>query len=128
MNKIKSIFMGRYGIDQLNLALIIFTLILSITTLLIDSEDLAILCWIPLITYVYRACSKQHIVRYKENAFFMKLINPVLKPIYIKCGRIKDKEHKYCHCPSCNQTIRINRQKGKVKLYCPICKSEFIKK
>lgn len=128
MNRIKSIFIGRYGVDQLNIALLILTIILLIITLVIDSDDLAIVCWFPLVTYVYRTCSKQHIARYKENAFFMKMINPILKPMYISFARKKDKEHKYYHCPSCNQTIRVEKQKGHVKLYCPICKAEFIKK
>jgi hypothetical protein len=127
MNKIKSILIGRYGIDQLNITLLIIALILSIITAFTNNEELAVICWIPLILYAYRAFSKQHILRYKENVFFMKLIKPILKPIYVKSARRKDKEHKYYNCPSCRQTIRVEKHMKKVSISCPICKSEFIK-
>ncbi|PXV96023.1 hypothetical protein C8E03_101656 [Lachnotalea glycerini] len=127
MNKIKSILTGRYGVDQLNIVLLVIALIIIIAAFFTDREDYIILCSLFLGTYLYRACSKQHIVRYKENAFFMKLLKPIIKPVYIKFGRIKDKEHQYCHCPFCNQTISVKRQKGKVTIACPICKAEFKK-
>ncbi|MFA9375186.1 MAG: hypothetical protein ACERKZ_00385 [Lachnotalea sp.] len=127
MNKIKIILRGRYGIDQLNLTLLIMALILCIITAFTNNNKLLVVCWIPLSIYAYRALSKQHILRYKENIFYMKLLNPFLNPIYLILGRMKDKEHKYCNCPSCNQVIRVEKQKGKSRIFCPICKSEFIK-
>lgn len=127
MSKIKSIFIGRYGVDQLNITLLLITLILSIITAFTNNKELAVICWVPLILYAYRALSKQHIIRYKENVLFMKILNPIMKPIYIKYGRMKDKEHKYCNCPSCKQTIRVEKQKGKVTVFCPMCKSQFVK-
>jgi len=127
MSKIKSMFIGRYGTDQLNITLLIIALILSIITAFTSYKDLAFLCWIPLILYVYRAFSKQHILRYKENAKFLKMIHPITKLVYIKSARLKDKRHKYYNCPSCAQTIRVEKQKGKVSISCPMCKTHFIK-
>lgn len=127
MNKIKSALIGRHGIDQLNIALLTVTLILAVAALLVDSDDLSLLCWITFLLCIYRMFSKHSIMRYKENAWFMKRINPILKLVYIRTARIKDKEHKYCQCPNCNQTIRVEKQKEKITVSCPMCKSEFIK-
>jgi predicted membrane protein len=127
MSKIKSIFIGRYGTDQLNMTLLVIALILSVITAFTSYKELTIICWIPLLFYVYRSFSKKHILRYKENALFMKIVNPIIKPFYIKTARLKDKNHLYCNCPSCSQTIRVEKQKGKVSISCPMCKSQFIK-
>lgn len=127
MSKIKSMLIGRYGNDQLNMTLLVVALILSVITAFTSYKELIIICWFPLILYVYRAFSKQHILRYKENALFMKIVNPIIKPFYIKTARLKDKKHIYCQCPSCTQTIRVEKQKAKVSISCPMCKSQFIK-
>jgi hypothetical protein len=127
MNKIKNTMIGRYGMDQLNIALLIITLIVAVATLVIDDNDLSLICWIPFLLCVYRMASKQHIARYKENVWFMKLINPIMKPIYIRSVRGKDKQHKYCQCPTCKQTIRVEKRKDKMQISCPMCKSEFLK-
>lgn len=127
MNKMKSTFISRHGIDQLNIALLIITLIMAATTLIIESNDMRLLCWFPFMYCIYRLLSKQHIARYKENVRFMKFLSPILKPMYVKIARVKDKQHKYCQCPSCKQTIRIIKAREKTTFSCPMCKSEFIK-
>ncbi len=127
MNKMKSAFIGRHGIDQLNIALLLITLIMAATTLIIESNDMGLLCWFPFLYCIYRMLSKQHIARYKENVRFMKFLSPILKPMYVRAARVKDKQHKYCQCPSCKQTIRIVKTKEKSTFSCPMCKSEFIK-
>lgn len=127
MNKIKHMLIGRYGMDHLNIALLIIVLILSLITAFSENKEMIFICWIPFLLYAYRSFSKQHILRYKENAIFLKLLNPIRKPLYIKFGRMKDKKHKYLSCPSCNQTIRVEKQKGKINISCPICKTEFMK-
>lgn len=127
MNKIKSVIHKRHGMDQLNIALLTLTLILCISTFFVDSKDLKLLCWFPFLYCIFRMASRRSIIRYKENVWFLKLVNPMWRPIYVKYGRKKDKQHKYCQCPTCNQTIRIERQVERPKIICPICKSEVIK-
>lgn len=127
MNRMKSAFIGRHGIDQLNIALLVITLIMAATTLIIESNDMGLLCWFPFLYCLYRMFSKQHIARYKENVRFIKCLSPILKPLYVKVARVKDKQHKYCQCPSCKQTIRIIKSREKITISCPMCKSEFIK-
>ena len=74
---------------------------------------------------IYRMLSKKRIARYKENIRFMRLINPILKRIYINERKMKDKQHKYCQCPSCKQLIWVDKGKEINKVSCPMCKSEF---
>jgi DNA-directed RNA polymerase subunit RPC12/RpoP len=127
MNKIKGVFIGRYGTDQLNMALLLASLLLATITALANSVELIIICFVPLFFYLYRAFSRQHILRYNENVAYMKLLRPIIRPLYIKTGRIKDKHHKYYRCPNCEQTISVEKQKGKAMISCPTCKTQFMK-
>lgn len=127
MKQRKHLLFGRYGMDQLNIALLSITFLLEIIALMCKNDDLKLICCLIFMITIYRMVSKKHIQRYKENVWFIKRVSPIIKVIYIKKARTKDKEHKYCHCPSCHQTIRIEKQREKITVSCPICKSEFIK-
>lgn len=128
MNIIKKFMLKGYGVDCLNITMLIAALLLSLTAAFTGSEFLMGICWIPLIIYCFRAFSREHIQRYKENTAFVRLLEPIVNPIYIKLGRIKDKEHKYYNCPSCGQTVSVSKQKERSSISCPVCKAEFIKK
>ena len=39
-----------------------------------------------------------------------------------------EKIYKYYRCPKCNTELRVPRGKGKIKIKCPKCQEEFIKR
>jgi hypothetical protein len=85
--------------------------------------------YIPLLIGYFRVLSKNISKRYQENVRFMKLWNPTKNWILKKVNRLRDmRTHRYYKCPKCSQTLRVPKGKGKIRIFCPICKSEFRKK
>lgn len=40
----------------------------------------------------------------------------------------KDPDHKVLRCPGCGEKLRVPKGKGKIKIKCPHCNTEFVKK
>lgn len=129
MNWFKKFMIGRYGPDQLSIALIFLSLLLSIVLFFFPSAVLSYIIYLPFILFVIRALSKNIVRRREENNKFLKLWNPVVSWFNKKQYRLKDsKTHRYYRCPSCKQSVRVPKGKGKILITCPKCKLEFIKK
>lgn len=129
MNWLRKMMIGRYGIDQLSTALIILSLALSIFSRFKNHQIITIL-YIGMAVYAYyRVLSKNTSKRFQENQKFLKYWNPI-KAKFTSIGRqIKGlKNYKYFKCTNCKQKIRVPRGKGKIKVRCPKCKTEMIKK
>lgn len=120
---------GRYGADQLSLALIIANLLISILSRIFNSKILSIFSFIISIFILYRILSRNVSKRYEENMKFLNKWNPIKNRIRKKVRRIKDlKYYKYYKCSGCKQKLRVPRGKGKISITCPKCKTITIKK
>lgn len=112
---------GRNGVDELSWALVIVGLILSIigafVGIAIVATILTLVSYICLILAIWRMFSKNVDQRHAENQKLISLWK-----------RIKDRQHRYFSCPSCKQTVRVPKGKGKVNIRCPKCGEQFIKK
>lgn len=129
MNWIKKFMTGRYGNDQLSIALLAFSIIFSIFSGIFDSSLLNILSMISLIIIFYRIFSKDIGKRYQENNKFLKHWYPMKNKARKKMQKIKSrKDYRYYQCPSCKQEFRVPRGKGKITVTCPKCKMTMIKK
>lgn len=130
MNWFKKFMAGRYGSDQLSMALLILSvLLLFISGLSPRLRILTYLSYIPLILCLLRMFSKNIDKRRMENYKFSILVSPV----YARIRRISDRlkhyrTHMYFSCPNCRQKLRVPRGKGKIRITCPRCKTELIKK
>lgn len=128
MDKFRNFMYGRYGNDQLNLALVIFGCVL---TLFLSFFDIPFIRYIGLIPYILAACrmfSKNIAKRQQENLKFLKISAPWRQFIIKKARQFQDKDHKYYQCPQCHNTLRVPKGRGKIKISCPHCSTEFIKK
>ena len=141
---IARIMAGRYGFDKLNFALlfagliagIIFTVLQFPFAGLIYSNISAYRAFriISLITYIpyaiafYRALSKDFEKRRNEERAFMKVAGKWIKLFTQKLLQLKDKEHRYFSCPTCHRTLRVPRNRGKIKIDCPHCGRQFTKR
>lgn len=125
MERVKKFMLNRYGTDQLNLVLLSAALISSLLATIVYTDFFITICWIPLMLYAYRAFSKDLIKRYRENAAFLKIVNPVIKFFYIKSAQTKDRQHKYICCPYCSQTLSVEKKAHKNHITCPVCKNSF---
>lgn len=128
MNWLKNFMIGRYGIDKLNIALLILSMILTLISSITDFAILLYISYIPLIVLIYRFLSKDTNTRLKENYKFLKFYNPAQNWIKKRINMLKSsKTHKYFKCPSCSQTVRVPRGKGKINIICPKCSTKFTK-
>lgn len=129
MNWIRNFMFGRYGNDELNMALVIASIILTVLSNLTRSLLIHYLSYIPLIYFVYRMLSKDIVARQRENYKFLPFWNKSIVELKQLKARFDDrKTHKYFKCPNCKQTVRVPRGKGTIKINCPKCHTSFTKK
>lgn len=137
MNKFRQWMYGRYGNDEMGMALWIIALVAMIVggvlgwfvkepsflyylELFLRLLSVVLLVWM-LVRMFSRNIAKRRAENYKWLAFFRKL-----KGVFRK--RPDAKTHRYFKCPSCKQTVRVPRNKGKINITCPKCGTKFIKK
>ncbi len=129
MNWLRKIMVGRYGVDQLSMALMSASILFSILSIFIKSPILMVLYMITLVFAFYRVFSKNIAKRYQENNKFLRVWNTVKRKINKVPQRIKGmKDYRYYKCSNCKQTLRVPRGKGKISITCPKCKTIMIKK
>ncbi len=134
--KLQNFMMGRYGTDQLNIFLTVSALLLTILAMISGWAVLSSIGTIFLVVSIFRTYSKNISARYQENLKFLpywrkisNIFSRIKRWFQQKQQQWKDrKTHCYFSCPSCHQTLRVPKGKGKIKISCPKCKTEIIKK
>ena len=112
---------GRYGMDKLNSTLMWTGVAVVFLALLMPWAPVRL--GLTLLSYgimgytLFRCFSRQTYKRYQENRRFLRLLE-----------QVKDRDHRYYHCPRCHERLRVPRGKGKISITCPKCKEKFIKK
>lgn len=120
---------GRYGNDALGMATLIGYLAFSVLSSAMNNLILMIPALILLIVYFYRFMSRRTAARYQENQVFLRIWGGVKRFFTHPVAFFKDHLHyAYFTCPTCKQKLRVPRKKGKVRVHCPKCGTEFIKK
>ncbi|MFT4451432.1 hypothetical protein [Parvimonas sp. G1425] len=117
----------RYGGDVLNNIIIYLSLGFAIVNLFKKSDILAITSLILFSIAMFRMFSKNKRKRAMEQVKFFNLISPIYSRL-LKFSSKDRKNYKYFKCKNCGQELRIPRGKGKIKVICPHCKHEEIKK
>lgn len=129
MDWIRKMMDGRYGGDQLSMALIIVSLFLSIIGRIINIPLLLTIGYIPLGISIFRMFSKDIRKRSMENYKFSIFISPLYSKFKRSQNRFKDrKTHRFFTCSTCKTKLRLPKGKGKILITCPKCKSKFTKR
>lgn len=129
MNWLRKLMSGRYGVDQLSIALLIAYLPLSLIVQIAGVRLLHIVVLALLVLCYFRIFSRNIAKRHEENRKFLLWWYPIQNWVNRKVRRIKDsKTYRYFKCPNCKQTVRIPKGKGEIRITCPKCRAEFIKK
>lgn len=128
IEKIKQAMVGRYGNDFLNTALIILGAVISLLLSLFRVPYGGLVSLIPYGIAVYRMLSRSHAKRSRENIKFLELSAPWRSFLMKKFRQLQDKDHRYYSCPKCHNTLRVPKGRGKIKISCPFCNKEFIKR
>ncbi len=132
MNKIKNniirFMRGRYGNDQFNNIIVIFSLFFAFLNIFIANPILAIVSYALLFYAIYRMFSKDIWARQKENMVYLENTKSIRMRINLFKRNLTDKQYKYFICPSCKQMVRVPRYKGKIEISCPKCHRKFDRK
>lgn len=127
--KYRQFMMGRYGSDELNLVLVVFSAILLFLSRI---KYMWFLYFISLLIFAFaiiRMYSRNIAQRHKEKMLYLKIKNKIMGFYRIKRDSWKyRKTHKYFRCKTCKASIRVPRGVGKIQVTCPKCKTKVIKK
>jgi hypothetical protein len=137
--RLRKFMEGRYGADELNRFLTVCGWVLLLTGFVLSGIDnhvtliagsvLVTLSWALLIWSICRTLSKKTWERAAENYKYFVCKNKVLGWFRRLRTRWQDrKTHRYYRCPQCRATVRVPRGKGKIRITCPKCKHQFVKK
>ena len=125
MGWLQRMMYGRYGGDQLCMALFVLSILVSF----IPFWPARIVSWVLIAWALFRMFSKNIPRRQKENMVFLKVWRPVCRFFSrLFKGRPDAKTHKHFRCPKCRQEVRVPRGKGKINITCPKCGTKFMKK
>ena len=137
--RLRKFMEGRYGADELNRFLTLCGWVLLLIGFVLSGIDskvalivgsvLVTLSWAALIYSLFRTFSKRTQERASENYKYFVCKNKVLGWFRRLKARWQDrKTHRYFRCPQCKATVRVPRGKGKIRITCPKCKHQFVKK
>lgn len=128
-SKMQSWMYGRYGQDELSQFLSILALIFVIAGMFTSPGVFAGLAMAMWLTVMFRTYSKNIGKRQRELDSYLKLANPVKNWFHLQKRKWTDrKTHRYYKCSQCKGTLRVPKGKGKIKIHCPKCGAEIIKK
>jgi hypothetical protein len=120
---------GRYGYDELSYALSgvsVVGLFLSCIPHLRFFYLPALLLWG---WALFRCCSKQRAKRQREREAYLRLVWRIKSQfIFFKKAWKERKTYRYYRCKKCHSALRVPKGKGKIKISCPSCHSQIIKK
>lgn len=129
MNWFRRFMLGRYGTDQLSIAMLVLFLISVVCSTFIKSPVWSIVELVLIIVMYFRIFSRNISKRTQENESFMKLWRPVQKWFRVRKNRFRSrKEYRYFKCPSCKNTLKVPRGKGEITITCPVCKTKLTKR
>lgn len=129
MERLRRWMIGRYGMDELGLFMLIVYFILSVLNIFLSTPILVVINYAIVILWFFRALSRNIYKRQQENQKFLVLSKPFRGMIHLWKRRFKEKDtSRFYKCPECKQTIRVPKGKGKIAIRCPKCNNEFVRR
>lgn len=120
---------GRYGADQLNMAILWTALIMSIIGSIARVSILTILADVLLVVMFIRLLSKDRYKRAHENQVYLQKTEKVRRSMTEWMNRMKNsKKYRYFSCPKCKRRLRVPRGVGSITITCKDCGTKFDKK
>ena len=126
MNGFRNFMAGRYGSDQLTVALLIAGMVFTFIGDAFEWYFLTLISYAIFFTCILRIMSKNILARQKENYKFLQYWNPLKSWGKTKYSILKSsRNYKYFKCPNCKQELRVPRGKGKIAVTCQRCNTKF---
>lgn len=128
-NFLRKFMMGRYGPDNLGVTIIVLSLVFYLLFGIFRFALFVYISYTLLIFSVFRMLSRNIIRRRAENDRFIRYMWPVRTRLGRTFASIRHgKTHKFFKCPSCRNTLRVPKKKGKLQITCPKCGERFTRK
>ncbi len=121
---------GRYGVDQLNKAMLAVCAVMLIIAMIFNGTRVAALLWLLafalLVLSYFRMLSKNTYRRAGENNRYLRVMYSVKKEAIMAKERwVQRKDYKFFRCPACRTSLRVPKGKGKVNIVCRKCGNSF---
>ncbi len=125
-NWLRNFMIGRYGPDQLYIALFIGAVLFGLLAVIPWLSFFTIISYALLIYAIFRMLSRNIAKRRRENDIFLRYWWPLRYKIKARIERFKSrKTHKFFKCPGCKNILRVPKGKGKIQITCPKCGERF---
>ena len=125
MNWLQKFMLGRYGVDQMNVAVLILSMACTLTASFTRWLLVSLLGTLLLIWAVFRMFSRNLYKRQAENQKWLQARSRRRGAASAAKARRADTEHKYFTCKRCKTICRVPVGKGKVIITCPKCGAEI---
>lgn len=124
--KVAQFMMGRRGFDQFSKDLSIFALVLILLDMILPwkADILSTLGMLVIVYSYFRAFSKNLGKRQEENNWYCTYVGNRIRA-YLQRDR---KNYTYFKCPTCKQSLRAPKGRGKIRVTCSRCHNVFEKK
>ncbi len=145
----KPFFSGRNGADELSVTLVVISVIVFLAAPIFDEKYIQgiflLLGGILFVLGLLRSLSTNIGKRRHENQVFLDLFRTETKEekerrkreeeekrerekLRKERRKEEEKTHAFFRCPQCGKELRVPKGKGKIKIRCPNCSHEFIRK
>ena len=145
----KPFFSGRNGADELSVTLVVISVIVFLAAPIFDEKYIQgiflLLGGILFVLGILRSFSTNIGKRRHENQVFLDLFRSETKEekerrkreeeekrererLRKERRKEEEKTHAFFRCPQCGKELRVPKGKGKIKIRCPNCSHEFIRK
>ena len=128
-NFLRNFMIGRNGPDHLGVAMIFLSLAFSFTHAFTRLMLFMYISYVIVAIIFFRMLSRNIHRRRAENDKFIRLWWPLKTKLNRAWTAAKHKRtHKFFKCPSCRNTLRVPKHKGKLQVTCPKCGERFSRK
>ena len=145
----KPFFSGRNGADELSVTLVVISVIVFLAAPIFDEKYIQgiflLLGGILFVLGILRSLSTNIGKRRHENQVFLDLFRSETKEekerrkreeeekrerekLRKERRKEEEKTHAFFRCPQCGKELWVPKGKGKIKIRCPNCSHEFIRK
>ena len=128
-SKMQSFMYGRYGYDELSQFLSKTALLCVIVGLFAYPGFFCGLAMALYLVTMFRMYSKNIMKRQQERDAYLRRTQPLRDWRALQKRKFNDrKTHKFYRCSQCKTSLRVPKGKGKIKIHCPKCGAEIVKK
>ncbi len=120
---------GRHGFDELSRFLYIVGFVLILLSFIPYCNFLLILSFLLFIYVTFRSLSRNTAKRTRENDWYLNKTAPIRKSRE-RSRQLKEERKVYdiFKCKKCGNLNRVPRGKGKIRVTCPKCGEQTIRK